>query len=165
MGEGFCGRGFSPDAFRSVAVIWPKSIGAEAPPTKDLVAALGGSDRPAGRINELCALARRMREVCCGRGFSPDAFRSAAVIWPKSLGAEAPPTKDLVAALGGSDRPAGRINELCALARRMQEVCCGRGFSPDAFRSGAMIWPKSIGAEAPPTKDFGATLASGLSAG
>ncbi|MFD0320475.1 DUF6053 domain-containing protein [Lysobacter gummosus] len=35
---------------------------------------------------------------------------------------------------------------------RKQRGLCGRGFSPDAFRSAAAIGTESIGAEAPPTK-------------
>ncbi|MFD0322823.1 hypothetical protein [Lysobacter gummosus] len=48
---------------------------------------------------------------------------------------------------------------------REREVFCGRGFSPDAFRSVIGKFhrsgSKSIGTEAPPTKDFESAKSSG----
>ncbi|MFD0321641.1 hypothetical protein [Lysobacter gummosus] len=62
----FCGRGFSPDAFRSEPMkrgaSGSKSIGAEAPPIKDLAALHGqvGSARPQrARRGDFAAPSRR----------------------------------------------------------------------------------------------------------
>ncbi|MGH8079590.1 MAG: DUF6053 domain-containing protein [Lysobacter sp.] len=57
--------------------------------------------------------------------------------WPaicaKSVGAEAPPTKDLssASAMRAIPAPAAKLR-----ARAGGEVFCGKDFSPDAFRSG-----------------------------
>ncbi|WP_222837550.1 DUF6053 domain-containing protein [Lysobacter gummosus] len=55
---------------------------------------------------------------------------------------------------GIGNRESGIGNRESGIVRfcESSEVFCGRGFSPDAFRSAAAIGTESIGTEAPPTK-------------
>ncbi|WP_425480995.1 DUF6053 domain-containing protein [Lysobacter enzymogenes] len=89
----------------------------------------------------------------CGRGFSPDAIRSAAASRQKSAGPEGPPTKAL------------QTLDSKVVSRQWPSGggSCGRGFSPDAVRSAAASWQKSVGPEGPPAKASAAARDPGLS--
>ncbi|WP_425479342.1 DUF6053 domain-containing protein [Lysobacter enzymogenes] len=73
----------------------------------------------------------------CGRGFSPDAVRSAAASRPKSVGPEGPPTKASEASDPGP-MPAQR----CCNSRRR------RAMAPSAARSSS--WKTCSNWAAPP---------------
>ncbi|WP_428995371.1 DUF6053 domain-containing protein [Lysobacter enzymogenes] len=74
MAGGFVGGPSGPALFDQCAVLWNKSVGAEAPPPEAL---------------------RRWREVLWECLSGPALFDQCAVLWNKSVGAETPPTEAL----------------------------------------------------------------------